>query len=262
MSDWRSLSNGCMEERSTYEISDYANVNFSQAKDLDIDLVPTVGDTSTQWRPMLPNIVFDRAIRWDGSGSWNKPPKVTSNEYINAGTGGFAACPAPARNLATITSSELDAYLATLQPAGSTYHDIGMIWGGRLLSPTGLFATENADRPGRSTSRHLIFLTDGQTDPLDLSYGAYGVEPLDERRWHSGGTYNLTQTVENRFAVACDEVKKRNITVWVVSFGTSLNPIMSACAGPGHAFEAANAAELSNTFSTIAQQLGELRITD
>lgn len=262
VSAWRTLSNGCVEERDTYEITDYNNVDFTQAKDLDIDLVPTAGNTSTQWRPMLPNIVYDRAIKWDGSGSWRKPQKVTLDEYINAGTAGLSACPAPARNLATITSTELDAYLATLTPAGNTYHDIGMIWGGRLLSPTGLFATANADRLGRATSRQLIFLTDGQTEPLDLSYGTYGVEPLDERRWHSGGTYNLTETVENRFAVACEEVKKRNITVWVVGFGTTLNPMMTACAGTGRAFEASNAAELSNTFSTIAQQLGELRITN
>ena len=30
----------------------------------------------------------------------------------------------------------------------------------------------------------------------------------------------LTETVEKRFAVACDEVKKRNVTVWVIGFGT------------------------------------------
>ena len=28
---------------------------------------------------------------------------------------------------------------------------------------------------------YLIFLTDGQTEPLDIVYSAYGLEPLDER---------------------------------------------------------------------------------
>jgi hypothetical protein len=107
----------------------------------------------------------------------------------------------------------------------------------------------------------MIFLTDGQTAPLDISYGTYGLEPLDQRRRGSRPSFTLTQTVENRFAVACAEVKKRNITVWVVGFGTTLNPIMTECAGPGHSFEAADAEELNETFGKIAKQIGELRIT-
>ena len=60
-----------------------------------------------------------------------------------------------------------------------------MIWGGRLISPTGLFADENADLSASApTSRNLIFLTDGETAPYDLSYSSYGVEPLDQRRWY------------------------------------------------------------------------------
>ena len=42
---------------------------------------------------------------------------------------------------------------------------------------------------------------------------------------------SLTETVENRFAFACEEVKRRNIQVWVISFGTAANPVMEACAG-------------------------------
>ena len=67
--------------------------------------------------------------------------------------------------------------------------------------------------------------------------------------------------VENRFGVACSEVKKRNITVWVIGFGVALNPVLTSCAGPGRAFEAADAAELQNVFSKIAAQLGDLRVS-
>jgi hypothetical protein len=136
-----------------------------------------------------------------------------------------------------------------------------MIWGGRLLSPTGLFSSENADQPGGPTNRNLIFLTDGMTDTLDLSYGAYGVEPVDQRRWSRASALSLDQVVENRFTVACNEVKKRNITVWVIGFGTTLNPVMTSCAGTGHAFSAQNASQLASAFSAIASQLGSLRIS-
>jgi Flp pilus assembly protein TadG len=262
VSGWRSESNGCIEERDTYDITDYDDVDLTKALDLDIDLVPTAGDEATQWRPQYPSIIYDRAIPWSGSGSWNTGHVTTSTEYVAPWIGGFAACPPKAQKLKAMTVDEIDTYIGGLSAAGSTYHDIGMIWAGRLISPTGIFASENADAGGLPTSRNLIFLTDGQTSSLDLSYGAYGVEPLDKRRWSpSGSSYTLTQTVEKRFSFACEEVKKKNVTVWFIAFGTDLNPIMTECAGAGHYFSASNAEELDEVFSKIAKSIGQLRLS-
>lgn len=261
VSDWRTTSNGCMEERDTYQIDDYDNVDLSRALDLDIDLVPS-DDPATQWRPMFPGMIFNRAMEWDGKGKFEAKAVVTDKEFVNPDAGGMASCPAPARKLSEMSPELLDSYLGTLQPTGSTYHDIGMIWGGRLISPTGLFAEENRDLGDSSpTNRNLIFLTDGQTAPRDINYTTYGVEPLDQRRWAPGAKLSLTQTVEKRFAFACAEVRRRNVTVWVIGFGTSLNPIMKDCAGEGHYFEASDAAELNATFAAIAKKMSELRIS-
>jgi hypothetical protein len=49
--------------------------------------------------------------------------------------------------------------------------------------------------------------------------------------------------------------------VWVISFGTAPNPVMQACAGTGRYFVAADAAQLQQAFSTIAQRMGDLRVT-
>jgi len=174
---------------------------------------------------------------------------------------GLSACPTAARKLDEMNAADVASYVDSLEPRGNTYHDIGMIWGGRLLSPTGLFADENADVGATPTARHMIFLTDGETAPLDLSYGTYGIEPLDQRRWKPTSSLSLTQVIENRFTVACNEVKKRNITVWVIGFGTSLNPAMTECAGPGHSFEATDSAELNDVFSKIAAAMGDLRVS-
>lgn len=262
VSGWRTGSNGCIEERGTYEIGDYDNVDLSRALDLDLDTLPTAGAPATQWRPSYPALVYDRAVQWNGSGSFSTSEVQTQTEYVAPYYGGFAACPAPARKLQTWTTSELSNYIDGLKAAGSTYHDIGMIWAGRLLSPTGLFASENANASAsRPTSRHLIFLTDGQTSSLDLSYGAYGVEPLAKRRWSPGSSLTLTQTVEKRFSFVCQQVKNRNITVWFIAFGTELNPIMTDCAGNGHYFEAANADELGAAFEKIAKSIGDLRLS-
>ena len=254
---------GCIEERGTYVITDYANVDLTRALDLDIDLVPTAGNPDTQWKFMLPDVAWARGIDWWNWSSWpwSVAPINYDGDYIHAGWNGYAACPSPAAKLSEMNAAAVSGYVDSLVPAGSTYHDIGMIWGGRLLSATGLFAAENADVGGSSTHRHLIFLTDGLTAPLELSYGTYGIEPLTGRRWNSASPYTLTQTVENRFTVACNEVKKKNITVWVISFGLDLNPVMANCAGPGKAFSAKDAATLNNVFTKIAEAMGDLRIS-
>lgn len=251
---------GCIEERDTYEINDYANVDLGRALDLDIDRVPNPGDPATQWRPMLHELSFIREIRTNGMGMFT-PGVVTSRlDFVNAWWWGFSVCPSPARKLAEMDAASVAAYVDNLIVNGSTYHDIGMIWGGRLLSPTGLFAAENADSGSTPTTRHMIYLTDGETAPLDVSYASYGIEPLDRRRWRPTSSRTLTQTVESRFSFACEEVKKRNIQVWVISFGTGANPIMENCAGADRYFVADSAAELEQAFSDIARRMGDLRI--
>lgn len=262
---------GCIEERKTYVIGDYNNVDLTKARDLDIDAVPDSSNPDTQWHLMLRDVSFLRAFTvtknlngslsisgsWQGTGSGYID---SDSNYTQASAVGLTACPAEARKLAEMTASEVSTYVDGLVAAGSTYHDIGMIWGGRLISPTGLFASENGDVNGRPSSRHLIFLTDGETAPLEYSYGTYGVEPLSQRRWNSSSGYTLTQTVENRFKFACNQVKNKNVTVWVISFGVGVTNLMKDCAGSGHWFEADNATQLSDAFAAIAAAIGDLRI--
>ncbi|WP_169053519.1 pilus assembly protein [Alteraurantiacibacter aquimixticola] len=253
---------GCVEERSTYEITNYDAVDLDRALDLDLDLAPDPDDPDTQWRPMLNELSYVREIRTNGRGQFTPGAVVSDAPFINAWWWGFGPCPSPAQPLAELTTSQVQAYVDDLDVQGSTYHDIGMIWGGRLLSPTGLFSATNANIGGRATQRHMIYLTDGQTAPLDISYGAYGIEPLDRRRWRPQSQMSLTETVEERFSFACAEVKKRNIQVWVISFGTEANPAMEKCAGTSRYFVADDAVQLEATFSEIAGRMGELRIVN
>src|SRR3546814_5727577 len=67
--------------------------------------------------------------------------------------------------------SDFDGYVDTLTPNGRTYHDIGLIWGARLISPTGLFASENATTArGGEIQRHVIFMTDRKSTRLNSSH--------------------------------------------------------------------------------------------
>lgn len=252
---------GCIMERETYEIGDYARADLARALDLDIDRVPDPSNPATQWRPLLSEIHLTKT---------KKAKKIDDLDVLISDRDKYVAgsqllarpsCPTRARKLAPMTAGQIAAYANSLQPVGNTYHDIGMIWGGRLLSPTGLFASENADQPGRPTSRHMIFLTDGETATAPYNYGTYGLEMVEERRWRTRSPVTLNQTVERRFAFACEEVKKKNITVWVISFGTAANPVMQACAGPSRYFVADDARQLEDAFATIAKRMGDLRVT-
>lgn len=267
-SNWRAERPGCMEERQTYMIEDYDNVDLDEALDLNIDLIPQASKPETQWGPHWPEIVWTRQLYPNGTGAMTEKHIRISDDYAQTGMWWMSQCPsAKARKLAPISQSELESYLSTLYLQGATYHDIGMLWGARLISPTGLFASENADSAnGGPTARNLIFLTDGQTEPYDVASGAYGLEPLRKpkrtnKRWLPTSSMSLKQHVEERFKFICKEVKKRNITVWVIAFGTDANDAMTECAGEGRYFEAANADELDDAFRTIAGSLGDLRIT-
>ena len=259
---WRSDTLGCMEEVKTYQIDDYSMVDLTRALDLDVDHVPD-GTAGSQWGPRKPDLVYARSLKGSGSGSLTPEDVRTKDTYSRTGYWWMSECPEPAQNLQEMTKTEIETYLGTLTPKGATYHDIGMIWGARLLSPDGLFAAENADvSNNKPTTRHLIFLTDGKTEPYDVAYGPYGIEPLDQRRWNPDtSTMSLVETVESRFKFACNEIKKKNTTVWVIAFGTSVNDAMTECAGPGHYFEAKNAAQLDDAFASIARSMGDLRVS-
>ncbi|MBV1916457.1 MAG: VWA domain-containing protein [Sphingomonadaceae bacterium] len=263
VSNWRSETDGCIEERDSYEIYSMDDtVDFSRALDLNIDAVPIAGSPSTQWRPMYPDVIWARALMNGSANNFKVEPIEYDRDYFHpADHSSLVACPVAARKLAEMNTGEVSTYMESLSPEGQTYHDIGMIWGGRLLSPTGIFESENADQTGKTTTRHLIFLTDGHTQPLDISYTSYGLEPIDQRRWTLRPDPLLDRTIEMRFGIACREVKKRNITVWVVGFGTSMNDIMKQCAGDGHWFQAEDSAELAETFNKIAKSMGELRVS-
>ena len=99
------------------------------AYDLNINLIPN--SNATRWRPMWPNIVYTRTA---GSAS------ATSGTSMFAQNSSLYACPAAAVRLTAWTRTDMQNYVNALTPIGGTYHDIGMIWGARMLSSGGIFA--------------------------------------------------------------------------------------------------------------------------
>ena len=151
----------------------------------------------------------------------------------------------------------------SLNASGNTYHDIGMIWGARFISPRGIFAGDNASAPnGDAIGRHIVFMTDGELVPNIEFYNTYGVEWWDRRVSGNANGTTLFNAHAERFQAACRAARRENISVWVVAFGTTLTQNLIDCATPGRAFSASSSSELDTQFKEIAQRIAALRLTE
>lgn len=254
---------GCIEERQTVRTNNFDPIP-SNAYDLDIDRVPTPSDPLTQWGPLLEEAVWGRT-----SGGNRTTATVSTASNLSRNFDYY--CANEARKLQRWdTPADFDSYLDNLDAIGSTYHDIGLIWGARLLSPTGIFASENAaSETGGAIDRHLIFMTDGDTVTSSSQYTSYGVEWYDRRRTSSSSapsSNDLETQVNSRFLAMCSAIKNKNITLWVVSFGNGVSSSsitnLRNCATSGKFYNASNSAELLTNFRSIANDISQLRLTN
>ena len=245
--------NGCIVERDTVStITPTSPVGVgdipANAFDLNINLIPTNDDT--RWRPMLPDITFRRT-----AGSVTSTTGALANSY----------CPVGARRLAAWNRSNLLNYVNSLQPVGSTYHDIGMIWGARLISNAGVFGDSPDNFNNMPVARHIIFMTDGAMDTDNAINAFHGIERNDKR---VSGMSSPSETELNgrhmqRFRMACNAAKNNNTSIWVIAFaGTTVSgPMLECASNPNQASTATNRQQLIDRFAEIGQNIGALRLT-
>ena len=261
--------NGCIEEADpTAERTGIYKPRPADAYDLDIDLVPN--SDATRWRPQLASLYFFRYDE-DGDATRNEVTHKVDWHYHPSSS----ACPKAALKLQKMSDrNTLRDYMlesAGFRARGSTYHDFGMVWGARFVSPDGIFASENATSTnGDAVARHIVFMTDGKLDTSNSVYGLQGVEWWDRRVTTNANKNTMDDYHEARFQAACQAARNKNISVWVVAFDTdatdaSGNPVVPPnlvdCATPGRAFLASNEQELKDKFKEIAEKIAALRLT-
>ncbi|WP_298333616.1 pilus assembly protein TadG-related protein [uncultured Erythrobacter sp.] len=267
----------------------------SGAHDINIDLVPTNNDE--KWGPELPSLVrvrYPNDLYHNSDGSfrgytgtyedfvrtWQKESITSTEDKITRAS----SCPTvPAKKLAPIDNlTDVQNYLKAsngFKYGGTTIHNVGLLWGARLMSPDGLFASENAVAPGgNSISRHLVFMTDGEMTAQVDTPTAYGIHQIDYKVRPDSDTAISDARVsatavarhDARLQAICAAVRNKNITLWVVAFGRDFtdgdgNSVvpenLANCATPGRAFAAKNKAELDARFAEIAQTIAALRLT-
>lgn len=254
---------GCIEERSTVVDLDMDPVP-SEATDLDINSPPT-SDNLTKWKPFFAAPVY---LRGNNAVSVDTTTSPSSSYTQQAESGFFNGCPSAVRAFETVDTTDpltvptwLDTYLNTLIGKGFTYHDVGMIWGGRIASPRGINQVNVNDEDLPSVSRHIIYMTDGAMKPQTTYYSAYGLEQYDNRVAPSGtDDTELIAYHNSRFQAACDAAKSEGYTIWVVAFGTSVTQNLKDCSSAERAYPATNTAELKAAFTFIASQVADLRL--
>jgi hypothetical protein len=249
---WSTWS-GCIQERQTTPATSFSfgslatGISPSSALDLDIDSAPT-SDDATKWKPIWDSATYRRS----------GPPSALSGDSSPAST----ACPYHSQLLAEMGESAFDGYVDALTPDGGTYHDIGLLWGARLSSSTGIFASNVNEEPdnGGTVSRHMIFMTDGELAPDLSTNSAYGIERDDRRVTTDGSAGTQYANHRARWLAICDAIKARGIRLWVIAFGTNLTDDLRTCGSASSSFQADNAEQLNEHFQEIAKQVGELRI--
>ena len=202
-------------------------------------------------------------VRAAGGASWSyesaAPNPTTSSTGAELGPNNY--CPAEVKLLSNETlqtKAQLTNYVNALKPVGSTLHDVGMFWGLTMISPGAPFA--NVDRyANREVKRYVIFMTDGDMDPNEPTYSAFGVEDHELRT--KTGTGDTTALHNKRFDMLCEAAKRQSINISTIAFGTAVTAQLKACASTDEqSYLASNASDLNNIFKQIAQNIGYLRL--
>jgi hypothetical protein len=282
---WR----GCIEERQmdpTIDATTPVTGIPKDAYDLGTNLLADRDDDATRWRPWIHSLVYQPdeasprasesdcpspALKLQEIGSYNDT--IIESNYPNLfddASGGASSFYYPFasgssnkwKNQQTIRN-----YIDRIKTTDGTLHDAGFIWGLHLVSGEAMFAGENPDRfNGQLVSRNIVFMTDGEMNPGEERYVFSGYNQYDGRLApRNTSDANMKKVHNRRLRILCEAAKRQGITVWVVVITDNTTQDYSdlrACASSsGNYKSAATSQELIASFTTIAQSIGGLRIS-
>jgi Flp pilus assembly protein TadG len=146
-------------------------------------------------------------------------------------------CPVAMMPLSTDWTA-LNAKIDAMVPTGKTNVTIGMQMAWQTLAPVAPF---NGPSPSPDLDKVIILLTDGQNT---------------ENRWTKS-----TSSIDARMQKVCDNAKAENIRVYTVRVIDGNASLLRNCATkPDMYFNVQQAGQLNSVFSSIAQNLANLRI--
>ncbi|MEX0841729.1 MAG: pilus assembly protein [Xanthobacteraceae bacterium] len=149
-----------------------------------------------------------------------------------------SACPTAMKPLSyewTALHDKIDA----MTPSGNTNTTIGLAWGWQTLTPT---EPLNAPPSATDLDKVIILLTDGENT---------------QNRWTSSSS-----SINARTTMVCDNIKADNVRVYTVRVIEGNASLLQSCASkPSMYYDVDQAEELAGVFSSIAQNLANLRLS-
>jgi uncharacterized protein YegL len=132
-----------------------------------------------------------------------------------------------------------------MQPNGNTNVTIGLVWGWHSLTNSVPF--EQAAAPQADLDKVIILLTDGNN-----------TEAWDNATKLKVGSET---SINARTELACNNVKAANIRIYTIRVINGNSDLLRNCASsPTMYYDVQNASQLNGVFTSIAQNLANLRI--
>lgn len=189
------------------------------------------------WTPSNKNTwngcVWDRDQNYDTT---NTSPNVGTKATLYSAHQA-ANCPV---EMMTLTSNwtSLNSKIDAMTPTGNTNVTIGLQMAFQMLSPVSPF---NAATPQNDLDKVIVLLTDGDNT---------------QNRWSTN-----KNSIDARTKLACTNVKAANIKLYTVRVINGNATLLQGCATKSDMYyDVQNASQLSAVFSTIAQNLANLRL--
>jgi Flp pilus assembly protein TadG len=167
------------------------------------------------------------------------PTASSSTKYPAVACSGVTSIMPLTDILDTAGFTNLNAKIDAMNPAGNTNVTIGLVWGWHALTKSEPL-TEGSD-PSPDKDKVIVLLTDGDNT---------------QNRWTTSGS-----SIDARTAAACTNAKAANIKIYTVRVIDGDAALLKACATkPNMYYNVNQASQLNSVFSSIAQNLANLRL--
>jgi Flp pilus assembly protein TadG len=197
------------------------------------------GCSKSNWKNYWEGCVRDRTYPYD-----------TTDEAPNASLSKALFPVYDCGSLATLLPlttnwTALNAKVDQMSPNGMTNVTIGLAWGFHALTQGAPLA--EAAAPATDLDKILIILTDG----------------TNTESWKNSNNtvVNQSNLIDARTKLACDNIKQANIKIYAIRVIDGNADLLRDCAtNPTMYYDVQDASQLNTVFSTIAQNLANLRL--
>ena len=154
---------------------------------------------------------------------------------------------------------------------GSTFINVGAMWGYRMLSPRwrGFWGGDMLanklplDYNSKNMSKAAVIMTDGENSFTPKFYGAYGY--LSDNRLGTTDRNTAEDTLDARLTAACNAMKTNNIMVITIAYDNpkaATKTLLENCAtNTSLYFDAKSTSDLIAKFDLIRGALSKLRVS-